>query len=76
MAGLEPELMAILPPLLVVLASMIEELARLTKQVLDIVKTEATCRLMTSPGIGPVNAPPSTDQNDSNDRATSARISV
>ena len=32
-------------------------MARLTKQVLDIVKSEETCqRLMTSPGIGPINA--------------------
>ena len=34
-----------------------EQLARLTKQVLDVVKSEATCRqLMTSPGIGPLTA--------------------
>ena len=57
MAGNEPELMAMLEPLLAVLACMIEELARLTKRVLDIVKTEAICRqLMTSPGIGPIHA--------------------
>jgi transposase len=57
MAGNEPELMAMLEPLLAVLASMIEQLARLTKRVLDIVKTKATCRqLMTLPGIGPIHA--------------------
>ncbi len=57
MAGGEPELMAMLEPLLAVLARMIEELARLTKRVFDIVKNEKTCRqLMTSPGIGPINA--------------------
>jgi transposase len=57
MVGNEPELTAMLEPLLAVLASMIEELARLTKRVLDIVKHEATCRqLMTTPGIGPINA--------------------
>jgi transposase len=57
MAGDQPELMALLEPLLAVLESMIEELARLTKGVLDIVKHEATCRqLMTSPGIGPITA--------------------
>lgn len=57
MAGDRPELMAMLEPLLAVLASMIEELARLTKRVLDIVKHEKTCRqLMTTPGIGPINA--------------------
>ena len=50
MAGNEPELMAMIEPLLAVLAAMIEQLARLTKQVLDVVKSEATCRqLMTSP---------------------------
>ena len=55
MAGSEPELMAHpvrrgLEPLLAVLASMIEELARLTKRVLDIVKNEASCKkLMTAP---------------------------
>ena len=38
-----------------VLARMIEELARLTKRVLDIVKHEQTCRqLMTTPGVGPI----------------------
>jgi len=57
MAGAGPELMAMLEPLLAVLASMIEQLARLTRQVLDIVKGESTCRqLMTSPGIGPITA--------------------
>ena len=57
MAGSEPELMALLEPLLAVLASMIEELARLTRRVLDIVKKEASCKkLMTAPGIGPINA--------------------
>jgi transposase len=57
MAGNEPELMAMIEPLLAVLAAMIEQLARLTKQVLDVVKSEATCRqLMTSPGIGPLTA--------------------
>jgi transposase len=57
MAGAEPELMAMLEPLLAVLASMMEELARLTRLELDIVKNEKTCRqLMTSPGIGPITA--------------------
>jgi transposase len=50
-------MMAMLEPLLAVLASMIEQLAHLTKQVLDIVKSEKTCRqLMTSPGVGPITA--------------------
>ena len=57
MVGNEPELTALLEPLLAVLASMLEELARLTRRVLDIVKHEKTCRqLMTTPGIGPINA--------------------
>ena len=46
-----------LEPLLAVLARMIEELARLTKRVLDIVKNADTRRqLMTTPGIGPITA--------------------
>ena len=50
MAGNQPEPMALLEPLLAVLASMIEQLARLTKLVLDLVRDEAICRqLMTSP---------------------------
>ena len=57
MAGNDRELMALLEPLLAVLASMIEQLARLTRQVLDIVREEKACRqLMTSPGIGPITA--------------------
>jgi transposase len=36
---------------------MLEQLARLTRQVLDIVRDNHTCRqLMTSPGIGPITA--------------------
>lgn len=55
MAGDEHELMAILKPLLTVLATMIEQLARLTKRAFDIAKTEKICRqLMTTPGIGPI----------------------
>jgi transposase len=43
---------------LAVLASMIDELARLTRRVLGIVKHEKTRRqLMTTPGIGPITAP-------------------
>jgi transposase len=62
MAGNPPEPIPILQPLLVVLASMIEELARLTKRLLDIVKNQKTCRvknektcrqLMTIPGSSP-----------------------
>ena len=57
MAGDEPELTAMLEPLLAVLGSMIEAFTRLTKRVLDSVRNETTCRqLMTSPGIGPITA--------------------
>ena len=57
MAGNEPGLMVLLAPLLAVLASMIEQLARLTRQILDIVESQATCRqLMTSPDVGPITA--------------------
>ena len=50
-------LMAIVEPLLAVLATMMEQLTRLTKQVLDIVRGEETCRrLMTVPGVGPITA--------------------
>ena len=74
MAGAELELMAMLEPLLAVLASMIEELARLTKRVLDIVKKEDTCRqLMTTPGIGPINALTFRATIDQPERFTSSR---
>ena len=57
MAGNEPELMAMVEPLLVVLATMLEQLARLTRQVLDIVREEKACRLlMTSPLRGLLTA--------------------
>jgi transposase len=51
MAGGEPELMAMIEPLLAVLASMIEELARLTRRVLDIVEHEKTCRRLPLRGL-------------------------
>jgi transposase len=44
-------------PLLTILATMLRELARLTKQVLEIVRTEKVCRrLMGVPGVGPITA--------------------
>lgn len=44
-------------PLLAILATMLSELARLTKQVLDIVRREAVCRrLISVPGVGPITA--------------------
>ncbi len=57
MAGNEPELMAMLEPLLAVLASMLEQRTRLTRQVLDIVRDNHICRqLMTSPLRGLLTA--------------------
>src|SRR3954470_20859593 len=44
-------------PLLAILATMLDQLARLTKQVQDIVRREAVCRrLMSVPGVGPITA--------------------
>ena len=57
LAGEDPLVMAIVEPLLAVLATMLEQFNRLTKQVLDIVREEDTCRhLMTVPGVGPITA--------------------
>src|SRR5699024_10896322 len=72
--------MAIVDPLLTVLATMLEQLSRLTKQVLDLVRGDETCRLlMTMPGVGPVTSlafrAPSTGPSASGARAMSAHIS-
>lgn len=57
LAGDDRLVMTIVEPLLAVLATMLNQLARLTKQVLDIVRDEATCRrLMSVPGVGPITA--------------------
>ena len=49
--------MTLVEPLLAILATMQEQLARLTKQVLDIVRGEEVCRrLMSVPGVGPITA--------------------
>lgn len=51
------EVMAMVEPLLSILSVMLKEFARLTKQVLDIVRKEAVCRrLMSAPGVGPITA--------------------
>lgn len=56
-AGGEAQMMALIEPLLAVLATMRHELAGLTKQVLDIVRREEVCRrLMSVPGVGPLTA--------------------
>jgi transposase len=57
LAGGDPLVMALVEPLLSILATMLEQLARLTKQVLDIVREEEVCRrLMSVPGVGPITA--------------------
>ena len=44
-------------PLLAILTTMLDQLARLTKQVQDVVRQEAVCRrLMSVPGVGPITA--------------------
>jgi transposase len=48
---------SLVEPLLAILATMLAQLARLTKQVLDIVRGEEVCRrLMSVPGVGPITA--------------------
>ena len=57
LAGDDGAVMAIATPLLAVLATMREQLAVLTKQVLAIVRGASTCRrLMTAPAVGPITA--------------------
>jgi len=49
--------MALVEPLLAILATMLGQLARLTKQVLDIAHGEEVCRrLMSVPGVAPITA--------------------
>ena len=53
----DPVLTRMTEPLLAILTTMQRELARLTKQVLDIVRDEPVCRLLMSvPGVGPLTA--------------------
>ena len=48
---------AMVTPLLKVLEVMVDQLAALTKQVLDVVRTDPVCRrLMSVPGVGPITA--------------------
>ncbi len=57
LAGADPLVMPLVEPLLAILATMLEQLAGLTKQVLDIVRGEEVCRLLMSvPGVGPITA--------------------
>jgi hypothetical protein len=53
----EHGLARMIEPLLEILGTMLREFARLTKQVLDIVRDEPICRrLMSAPGVGPLTA--------------------
>jgi transposase len=57
LAGGDDRVMPLVEPLLSILATMRRALARLTKQVLDIVRREEVCRrLMGVPGVGPLTA--------------------
>jgi transposase len=57
LTGGDSELPPLVEPLLATLATMLRELDRLTKQVLDIVRKEEVCRrLMSVPGVGPITA--------------------
>ena len=57
LAGDDVALQPLVEPLLAILATMLDQLARLTKQVLDIVRGEEVCRrLMSVPGVGPITA--------------------
>ena len=57
LAGDDVALQPLVEPLLAILATMLDQLAGLTKQVLDIVRGEEVCRrLMSVPGVGPITA--------------------
>lgn len=53
----DPSVMALVEPLLAILATMLEQFAALTKRVLDAVRKDPICRLLMSvPGVGPITA--------------------
>jgi transposase len=57
LAGDDPLVTRLVEPLLAILATMLDQLSRLTKQVQDIVRGEKVCRqLMSVPGVGPITA--------------------
>jgi transposase len=57
LAGADAKVMALAEPLLAVLATMLREFIRLTRQALEIVRKEKVCRrLMSVPGFGPITA--------------------
>jgi transposase len=57
LAGGDPLVMPLVEPLLTILATMLDQLTHLTKQVLGITRGEEVCRrLMSVPGVGPITA--------------------
>lgn len=57
LTGADTVIMALVEPLLAIIATMLRELGRLTKQVLNIARKEQVCRrLMGVPGVGPITA--------------------
>ncbi len=57
LTGDSPTVMPLVEPLLAILATMSEQLAHLTKRVLDIARSDGACRqLMSTPGVGPITA--------------------
>jgi transposase len=55
--GADTVVLALVEPLLAILATMLRELGRLTKHVLNIARKEQVCRrLMSVPGVGPITA--------------------
>jgi transposase len=57
LAGDDVALKPLVEPLLAILATMLDQLARLTGQVLDIARGEEVCRRrMSVPGVGPITA--------------------
>ena len=57
LAGDDAVISASVEPLLAIVATMVDELAQLTKQVLAIARNEEVCRrLMGVPGVGPITA--------------------
>ena len=57
LAGDDAFVTSLVEPLLAILATMLDQFARLTKQVLAIVRGEDVCRrLMSVPGVGPITA--------------------
>ena len=57
LAGDDPLVLSLVDPVLAILATMLDQLDRLTKQVLEIARREEVCRrLMSVPGVGPITA--------------------